>query len=107
MRRSFFLALACAAIGFFAVSLLMPRTGGRATGGWGGEFLGMSGLTLGAVGAGIGLAIGLLLTLRRRRPPAEDAATAVESAGPSAQVRAWLRKNRRRDAPKRFGKRGS
>lgn len=107
MRRSILLVLACTAIGFFAVSLLLPSTGGRTTGGWGGAFLGMGGLTLGAVGAGIGLAVGLVLTLRRRRLPTEHTPPAVERTGPSAQVRAWLRKKRRRDPPKRFGKRGN
>jgi len=111
VRRSIFLALACAAIGFFAVSLLLPNSGGRTTGGWGAEFLGMSGLTLGAAGAGIGLAIGLALAFRRTRSPRArspaPAPTAVETTGPNAQVRAWLRKKRRRDAPKRFGKRGN
>src|SRR5688572_12998520 len=98
MKRSILLALACAAIGFLVVSVLLP-SGGQTTGGppgsWGGEFLGMSGTTLGAAGAAAGLAIGLVLTLRRRRPSAdaatENAAPAVESTGPSAQVRAWLR----------------
>ena len=110
MKRSLLLALACAAIGFVTVVVVLPRSGGQTTGGWGGEFLGLSGMTLGAMGAAAGLAIGLALTLRRRRPPAdmatETGAPPVESTGPSAQVRAWLRKKRRRDAPKRFGKRG-
>lgn len=106
MKNSILLALGCAAIGFFAVSVLLPGSGGETTGGWGGGFLGMSGLTLGALGAAAGLVVGLFLSVRRRRPPTMHAAPAVESTGPSAQVRAWLRKKRRRDAPKRFGKRG-
>ena len=92
MKRSLLLALACAAIGFVAVSTLLPSSGGQTTGGWGGEFLGLSGMTLGAMGAAAGLAIGLALTLRRRRPPAdmarENGRSPVESTGPSAQLRA-------------------
>lgn len=86
--------------------MLLPISGGETTGRWGGAFMGMSGLTLGAIGAGVGLAVGLALTFRRRQKPTEAPSPPVETAGPSAQVRAWLRKKRRRDAPKRFGKRG-
>jgi hypothetical protein len=107
LRRSILLALGCAAIGFFAVAALLPRTGGRTTGGWGGDLFGLNGLVLGAVGSGLGLALGLALALRRRGSARDASPPTVESTGPSTQVRAWLRKKRRRDPPKRFGKRGN
>lgn len=106
-RRLYF-ALACAVIGFFLGAALTPTGGARFTEKvWGGTLFGMGGLTLGAAGAGLGLAIGLFLAYRRgagsgdRRPAAPP-----EAAGPSESRRRWLRRKRRRDAPKRFGKRG-
>lgn len=107
VKKRFLLALGCAAIGFVAVSAFLPRAGKYSGDSWGGDFLGMSGLTLGAVGAGVGLAIGLLLALRRGSRPTDGATPPVETTGPSAQVRTWLRRKRQRDAPKRFGKRGN
>ncbi len=113
-RRLYF-ALACAVIGFFLGAALTPRGGARYTERvWGGDLFGMSGLTLGAVGAAIGLVLGVFLAYRRgwadrRRAKSGDPPVVPlpsEGPGPSEERRRWLRLRRKRDAPKRFGKRG-
>ena len=105
-RNKLLFAIACGAIGFFAGAVLVPRGGDPGTAGsWGGAFLGMSAASLGALGGGLGVAIGLILAARRGRHRRPEPAR-LETPGPSDQVRSWLRKHRRRDAPKRFGKRG-
>lgn len=114
-RRRLFFALACAVVGFFLGAALTPTGGARYTERvWGGDLFGMSGIALGALGAGIGLAAGLFLAFKRgwadprdvrahERPPT---ALPPEGPGPREPRRRWLRRKRKRDAPKRFGKRG-
>jgi hypothetical protein len=98
----------------FAGLSIAPRGGAKGIFGWSDDFLGFSGLTLGAVGAGLGLMVGLFLALKRgwadpRNTEANDPPVAPlppEGPGPRDAKRSWLRARRRRDAPKRFGKRG-
>ena len=114
-RRRLFFALACAAVGFFLGAALTPTGGARYTERvWGGDLFGMSGFALGALGAGIGLGAGLFLAFKRgwadpreirsrEHPPTSPPS---EVPGPRESRRRWLRLKRKRDAPKRFGRRG-
>jgi hypothetical protein len=97
-RKRLFVVLGCAAVGLFAAMSIAPRGGARWVSGWTGDFLGSSGLTLGAIGAGLGLLVGLLLTASESsRPPTGPASGNPDATPP---------KRRRWKAPKRFGRRG-
>lgn len=106
--KRLYYALTCAVIGFVAGAALAPKGGARYTEQrWSDTLFEMSGLTLGAVGAGLGLVVGLILAHRRgsaapRGGTTEDRRT----PGPGETRRRLLRLKRQRDAPKRFGKRG-
>jgi hypothetical protein len=112
-RRRLFFTLACAAIGFFLAEGLAPMGGAPYTERvWAESLFGMDAFALGGVGAGIGLAVGLYLAYWRGwadRRATEDDPPAVPlppEAPPRESKRLWLRRKRKRRAPKRFGKRG-
>jgi hypothetical protein len=103
--------LICAVIGFVIGASLAPSGGARYTEQrWSDSLFGLSGFTFGAVGAGLGLVAGLFLASRhpdpRRGKPLDRQTTQQAPEGPREARRRWLRLRRKRDAPKRFGKRG-
>jgi len=96
-RKRMFFVLTCAAVGLVVGASLAPRAGSRWVSGWIGDFFGHSPVAVAAVGAGLGLLIGLTLAWRWRGEQPSETAGAEESPPP---------KKRRWKAPKRFGKRG-
>jgi hypothetical protein len=96
-RKRLYFVLGFAAVGMFAGASLAPRGGARWVSSWTGDFLGQSPLTLGAVGAVLGLLAGLALAWRWGSAPPSEAAEAADAPPP---------RKRRWKAPKRFGKRG-
>lgn len=112
--KRLYYALTCAVIGFAVGAALAPRGGARYTEQrWSDTLFEMSGLTLGAIGAGLGGVVGLIVARRRgltgsRGGTADDLreSSASSESGPDEARRRSLRQRRKRDAPKRFGKRG-
>lgn len=112
-HKRLYFALACAAIGFFVVASFAPRGGAHGSR-WIDDVFGLSGFALGAVGAGVGLVVGVLLASLRSRVGRSESlrndpiavADPLDGRGPGEQKRQWLRARRKRNAPKRFGKPG-
>ena len=110
LRRLYY-ALICAVVGFVVGASLTPSGGARYTEQrWSDSFFGLSGFTFGVVGAGLGLVAGLFIASRHPDPsrgkPLDRQTAQQAPEGPHEARRRWLRLNRKRDAPKRSGKRG-
>jgi hypothetical protein len=96
-RKRLFFVLGCAAVGLFAAMSIAPRGGAPWVSGWTGDFLGSSGFTLGAIGAGLGLLVGLLLTAwQRGRQPTAPASGEPDATLPAPKRRRWKAPRRRR-----------
>ncbi len=112
--KRLYYALTCAVIGFVVGAALAPRGGARYTEQrWSDTLFETSGLTLGAIGAGLGAVVGLIVARRHGltgssggKPNDRRESSASSEPGPGETRRRSLRQRRKRDAPKRFGKRG-